>query len=96
MAAKAVHVTVAVRDAAIGKQNRDLVQCLRGVRPEIPHGLSTFQIALRQTLLGVDKVREFEWVTDEEHGCVVAHDVPVTFLGVELQREATWIPLGIS
>ncbi|MNN24768.1 hypothetical protein D3C81_1382100 [compost metagenome] len=51
---------------------------------------------MRQTLLGVDKVREFERITDEEHRRVVADDVPVAFFGVELQRKTTWITLGIS
>ncbi len=54
----AVHVPIAVRNTAVGEQNGDLVQCLRRVRPEVPHHLSAFEIALRQALLGVDEVRK--------------------------------------
>ncbi|MNQ94856.1 hypothetical protein D3C85_1103940 [compost metagenome] len=96
VATEAVHVAVTIRDASVRKQDCDLVQRLRRVRPEVPHRLRTFEVALRQTLLGVDKVREFERITDEEHRRVVADDVPVAFFGVELQRKTTWITLGIS
>ena len=96
VAAEAVHVTIAIGNATVREQDGDLVQCLRRVRPEVPHHLRAFQVALRQALLGVDKVREFERITDEEHRRVVADDVPVAFLGVELQREATRIALGVG
>ncbi|MNJ57048.1 hypothetical protein D3C77_526230 [compost metagenome] len=66
------------------------------MRPEVPHHLRAFQVALRQTLLSVDKVREFERVTDEKHRSVVTNNVPVAFFGVELQGETTRIAFGIS
>ncbi len=96
VATEAVHVAVAVRNATIGEQNGDLVQRFRRVRPEIPHHLRAFQIGLRQALLGMNEVREFQRVTDKEHGGVVAHDVPVTFFGVKLDRKAAWVTLGVS
>lgn len=34
---------------------------------------------------------EFGWVTDEEHGSVVEHPIPVSFLGVEFDGETTGI-----
>ena len=96
VATEAVHVTVAVRNAAIRKQNGDLVQRFGRMRPEIPHHLRTFQVALRQTLLGVNEVRKLQRIADEEHWRVVANDVPVAFLGVELQGETTRIALGVG
>ena len=39
-------------------------------------------------LLGVDEVRELDRVADEEDAEVVADEVPVAVLGVELDREA--------
>ncbi|MCY1436439.1 hypothetical protein D9M71_525650 [compost metagenome] len=65
------------------------------MRPEVPHRLGTFQVALRKTFLGVDKVGKLQRVTNEEHWRVVTDDVPVAFLGVELHREATRVTLGI-
>jgi hypothetical protein len=96
VAAKAVHVAIAVRNATIRKQDGDLVQRFGRMRPEVPHHLRAFQVALRQALLGVDKVREFQRITNEEHRRVVANDVPVAFLGVELQGETTRVALGVG
>ena len=42
----------------------------------------------RVRLLGVDEVRELDRVADEEDAEVVADEVPVAVLGVELDREA--------
>ncbi|MNE29201.1 hypothetical protein D3C80_1226750 [compost metagenome] len=95
VAAKAMHVAIAVRNATIGKEDGDLVQRFWGMRPEVPHHLSVLQVGLRVALLGVDKVRELQWVANEEHWRVVTDDVPVAFLGVELHREATRVTLGI-
>ena len=51
---------------------------------------------MRVTFHGMVQVRELERIPDEEHRCIVAHQVPVSFLGVELQREAADIALGIG
>jgi hypothetical protein len=40
----------------------------------------------------VDHVRKLDRVLDKENGNIVANDVPVTFLSVELHREAPDIP----
>ncbi|MNF54933.1 hypothetical protein D3C84_363770 [compost metagenome] len=96
VAAEAMHVTVSIRDTPVGEQDGDLVQRLGRMRPEVPHRLGTLQVALRQTLLGVDKVWKLQWITNEEHGGIVANDVPVAFLGVELQGEPARITLGIG
>ena len=95
VAAEAVHVTVAVWNATVRKQDRDLVQRLRRVRPEVPHHLRAFQVGLGQTFLGVNEVREFKRVTDKENRRVVPDDVPVTFFGIELDREAARVTLGV-
>ncbi|MNG01878.1 hypothetical protein D3C84_848760 [compost metagenome] len=44
----------------------------------------------------MDKVGEFQRITNEEHRGVVADDVPVAFLGIELQGETPRITLGIG
>jgi hypothetical protein len=45
---------------------------------------------------GVVQVREFQRVAQEEHRRVVAHQVPVALLGVELDGEAADVALGIG
>ncbi len=47
-------------------------------------------------LLGVDEVGEFQRIAHEEDRRVVADDVPVAFLGVEAQREAAHVALGVG
>src|SRR3979411_1920324 len=47
-------------------------------------------------LLGMNEVRELVWVAHEEHRRVVADEIPVAFLGVELDREAAYVAFGIG
>ena len=47
--------------------------------------------AVRLLLDGVNHVRKLDGVLDEEHRNVVADDVPVAFLGIELDGEAAHV-----
>ena len=47
------------------------------------------------TLLGMDKIRKFQWVTDEEYRGIVSNHVLISLFGVKLYRKSAWIPLGI-
>ena len=49
-----------------------------------------------QALLGVDEVLELRRVADEEDRRVVADQVVVALLGVELQREAARVADGVG
>ena len=44
----------------------------------------------------MDEVGELHRVLDEEHRDVVAHQVPVAFVGVELDREAAHVARGVD
>ena len=53
-------------------------------------------LRLRHLVVGlrlacVDDIRELQSVLDEEHRNVVANNVPVAFIGVELERKPTYI-----
>ena len=85
--AEAVHVAIALRQAAVRDQDRHLVQALRRQRPEIPHRGRRAQVGLRVALLRVDEVGKFERIAHEEHRRVVADQVPVAFLGVEFSAK---------
>ncbi len=71
------------------------MQALGRKRPEIPHRRRRTQIGLRVTLLGVDKVRELQRIAHEEHGSVVANQVPIAFFGIELDGKAAHVALGV-
>ena len=54
------------------------------------------QIGLGMALLGMDEVGELVRVPHEEHRRVVADQIPIAFLGVELDCEATHVAFGIG
>ena len=96
MAAEQVHVAEALRDAAIGHDDGDLVQRLGQQRPEIPVVVRAAQPGARVALDGMVEVREAQRIAEEEHRRVVADDVPVALLGVELERDAADVALRIG
>ena len=96
VAAEAVHVPVGRRDAAVAHDDGDLVQRLGQQGPEVPVGDRVAQVGARVALDHVVEVRELQRVAEEEHRRVVAHQVPVAFLGVEAGGEAADVALGIG
>src|SRR6266481_2923169 len=91
-----VHVAVVFRRAPVAEKNRDLMKRLWRQRPEVPHYGRRLEVGLRVALLSVNEVTEFQRITDEEDGSVVADQVPVTFLRVELDREAARVTRRIG
>lgn len=77
----AVHLAVAVRDAAVAKEDHDLVEGLGREREVVPEVVGVLQVRLRVALLGVDKHRKAGRVAQEEDGRVV--------LRVDHERSAT-------
>ena len=96
VAAVAVHETRAGGDAAVTHQDGDLVQAFGRQAPEVPGGGGAAQMGARVTLLGVDEVGELQRITDEEDGGVVADEVPVALVGIELDRKATHVTFGVG
>ena len=72
------------------------MQCLGKRGPEVPVVLRAAHVGARVALHGMVEIRELERVAQEEDRRVVADHVPVAFLGVELDREAADIALGIG
>ncbi|CAM5694861.1 hypothetical protein STENM36S_06811 [Streptomyces tendae] len=93
--AEAVHVAVRRRDAAVAEQPGDLVRRLRRQAPEVPDVVHLGRTRVGVALLGADEVGELDGVLDEEHRGVVADEVVVALLGVELQREAARVADGV-
>ena len=95
MAAEAVHVAEAARQAPVAHYHRHLVQRFRQRGPEVPVAVGAAQARARVALDGVVQIGEFQRVAHEEHGRVVADQVPVAFFRVELQGKAADIALRI-
>ena len=64
--------------------------------PEIPVVVGRTQVGARVALHGMVQVGEFQRVAQEEHGGVVAHEIPVARVGVELHGETADVALGIG
>ena len=86
--AEALHVPVARRDAARAEQMRQHVHRLGRLAHEVEDPVRLLAEGDRIRLQRVDDVRELDRIADEEHREVVADEIPVAVLGIELHREA--------
>jgi hypothetical protein len=73
-----------------------LVKRFRQQRPEIPVVVGAAHAGSRIALDSVVEIGKAQRISEEEHRGVVAHDVPVALFGIELQREAADIALGVG
>ena len=93
--AEAFHEAEGARDGAVRHHPHDHVHAFGRQADEVPEivvrRLRLRELAVGLRLHGVDDVGEADRVLDEEHRDVVADDVPVAFLGVELDREAAHV-----
>ena len=96
VAAETVHVAVGSGNAPVAHDDGDLVQRLGQRGPEVPVVLGAAQVGAGISLDGVVEVGEFERIAQEEDRRVVAHQVPVALLGVELHGKTPDVPLGVG
>ncbi|KAI9166472.1 LOW QUALITY PROTEIN: putative two component histidine kinase [Paramyrothecium foliicola] len=93
--AEALHHAVRAGDGAVRHGPHEHVRRLRVHELEVPEvvvrRLGLGHLVVRLGLAGVDDVRELHGVLDEEDGDVVADEVPVALLGVELDGEAAHV-----
>lgn len=86
--ARTLHVPVIGRDAPGALDPGDHVQGFGVVLDEVVEAPGFLPVGNRVWLERVDHVRELDRIADEEHLEVVAHQVPVAVLGVELDGES--------
>ena len=96
MHAEALHRPVAARNRAIGHRPHQHVGNLGHQRRKVPEGV-VCRARLRhgEVRLGLGRMHEvgkLHRVLDEEHRDVVANEIPVAFVCVELHREPTHVP----
>ncbi len=94
--AEALLVAVVRRDAARAEQVDQHVHALGRLRHEVEDAPGLLLEGDRVRLERVDDVGELDRVADEEDGEVVADEVPVAVLGVELHREAARVAGGLG
>ena len=78
-------------NATRAEEPRQHVHGFRREAHEIEDPLRILNIGHRIRLQGVDHIRELDGIANEEHRQVVADQVPVAILCVELHREAAWV-----
>lgn len=93
---KPVHEAITIRSTTITEQEQNLMSCFWSQWDEIPKHVGVFKVSLRVSLLSVNERREENWVTEEEDGGVVAHQIPNAFIGVEFNSETSWIASSIG
>ena len=71
------------------------MESLWGVGPEVPSRVGVLSASVGAALLGMDEVWELDWVSDKEDWSIVSNHIPVTFLGVMLDSETTWVAIAI-
>ena len=89
--AVAVHVTPGLRKTTRTHEVGDLVSALRREGPEVPLHGAIAQTRIGKALLRVNEVGELHGVAEEEDGGVVANDVVVALLRVELEGETAYV-----
>jgi hypothetical protein len=96
MAAEAMHVAEASRNPALAHDDRDLMQGFGQQGPVVPIVVGAAHAGSRVALDRMVEVGEFQGIADEEDRRVVADEIPIAFLGVELHRKAANVTLGIG
>jgi len=100
MHAEAFHETEGARDCPVGHDPHDHVHALRSQGNEIPkvivRRLRLRKASIRLLFDRVHHVGKLNGVLDEEHRNIVADDVPVAFLSVELYGESAHIPRQVK
>ena len=94
--AGAAHLAVVRRDAPRTEQEGDHVHCRRGQADEVEDAPRVLPVGHRVGLEGMDDVGKFHRVADEEDLQVIADEIPVAVLGIELHREAARIAQGLG
>ena len=93
--AEALNVAQRARDGAVRHRPHQHVHALGHQRDEIPEvvvrGGGLRESAVRLHLHGMHEVGELHRVLDEEHRDVVADEVEVAFLGIELHGESAHV-----
>ncbi|MNS85587.1 hypothetical protein D3C72_1194550 [compost metagenome] len=99
MHAKALHHPVAARNATIGHHPHQHMGGLRHQRHKVPErvvGRRRLRHAvMRLGFYRVHQVRKLHRVLDEEDRHVVADQVPVAFVGIELDGKAAHVARGV-
>lgn len=97
---EALHEPEGTGNGAIGHDPHDHVHAFRRQADKVPEvvvgSLSLGEGPVGLLLGGVDQVREFDGILDEEDRDIVTDEVPVPLLGIELHSKSAHIARQIG
>lgn len=96
VAAVPIHVAVSIRNSSVGEEDENLVGAFGAQWKKVPEHVRIFAMSARVPLLRVNETGEQERVTNKKNRCVIAHNIPITLLSVELHSETTRVTDSIS
>lgn len=88
-------MSVSNRCTSVGEQEKNLMNRFRAQTPEVPSHVRVMLVSLRVSLLAVNKIREFDRVSDEEDRSIVTNNIIVALFCVKFQSETSRIPSNI-
>ena len=88
-------MSVGVWGATVTEKVHDLVNCVLVSGKIVPKHRSILQVRLWDTFLCVDEERKLGRIADEEDRCVIVDPVPVTLLGIKLDRKPSRVASSI-
>ena len=98
--AKALHHAEGTGNRPVGHDPHDHVHAFRAEADEVPEivmgGLRLRKAAIGRGLGGVDQVRKFDCVLDEEDRDIITDNVPIAFLGVELDGKTAHVARDVG
>jgi len=68
----------------------------RNKTQKVPHHISIFQVGVWISFLGVNEIREFDWISDEENWSIVSNHIIISFFSVKFNSKTSWISFSIS
>ena len=97
--AKSLHHAQAARNGSIGHYPHQRMRRFGHQRNEVPERVvgrrRLRHPVMRLRLHGMHQIRKFHRVLNEKYRHVIAYEVPVALVGIELNREAAHIASGV-
>lgn len=86
-----VDVSISIWSSSVREQNSHLMECFGCVLPESKNSIWILNIPGGTSFLGMNEIWELDWIIDKENWSIVSDKIIISFFGVELNSESSWI-----
>lgn len=91
-----IHKSVSIRSSSIREEDNKLMKSLRCMSPKVKGMIRVLDVSLWISLLCMNEIREFYWISDKENRGIVSYHIIVSFFSIEFNSETSWISFSIS